>query len=158
MPRKTISSEPSEQAPVYVPTVSRKIFLALLIILLIATGVWLGVSFNAPQRESLSPYSAVYLASGDIYFGKFSRYPEPHMTDAWHLDRGVDKNNNPQVGLSSMKNVLWAPGDTMYFGKNQIVFWTRVRTDSPLIKYLSGQEVPPPAPTPQEPPQSTSTP
>jgi hypothetical protein len=117
-------------------------FFALFLVVLVILGVWIGFAANKdPKAES--QYSAVYLTTGDVYFGKFSRFPMPHMTGAWHLDRGVDKNNNPQIGFSEVKNAFWGPAETMYFSKGQIVFWTKLRNDSPIIKILTGEQQPP---------------
>lgn len=141
--------------------VSHKVFfLILFIIVLIALGVWLGMASKAdPKAES--PYAAVYLTTGDIYFGKFSRFPMPHITDAWHLDRGVDKNGTPQMGLSEVKNAFWAPSGDIYLNRNQIVFWTELRNDSQLIPVLSGKQqisVPPGISAPVNPPSGQTAP
>jgi len=155
MPKKTVQyrvASPFEPDGDSNPVVERRgagnkfpgktIMIAVLVVVLIILGVWIGRSFGKTDPNGNSAYSAVYLTTGDIYFGSFSRFPTPHITNAWHLDRGVDKNNQPQLGLSAMKDAVWAPANTLYLNAKEIVFWTRLRNDSPLIKSLSGQAQP----------------
>ncbi len=118
----------------------KKIILGVIIlfVVLIALGVWAGswfVSHWQPTNPSgPSAYTALYLTTGDIYFGKFSRFPTPHMTDVWFLQRGTNQNNQPQFGVLPFGSAFWGPVDTVYFNENQILFWTSLRNDSQVVK------------------------
>ncbi|OGZ52512.1 MAG: hypothetical protein A3B25_02380 [Candidatus Ryanbacteria bacterium RIFCSPLOWO2_01_FULL_48_26] len=125
-------------------------------IILIALGIWVGswlVSRWQPVNPSgPSPYTAVYMITGDIYFGKFSRFPKPHMTDVWFLQRGTTQNNQQQFGVLPFASAFWGPVSTVYFNENQILFWASLRNDSQVVKALQnptsipqGAEVAPPA-------------
>ncbi len=88
-----------------------------------------------------SPYSAVYLVTGDIYFGKLSWFPHPHLTSVWLLQRGVNGQNQPQFAVVPLKSVVWGPGDRMDLNERQIVFWTRLAGNSPVVKAIENPQV-----------------
>ncbi len=117
---------------------------AIVLILLVA-GFFIGRALSRPAV--LSPYSAVYMASGDMYFGKFSRWPHARITDAWHLDRGP----NGEAGLSPMSSVAWGPGPAIQLNEDQIIFWVALRSDSPLVQALKTGQAPPQDPAAQPP-------
>lgn len=130
----------------------RTIGIAVLIVILVALGVWIGTMMNMQSDEAeLSPYSAVYMSTGDVYFGEFSRFPKPHIKNVYLLQRAVDQGNNPQLQIVPLKSVFWAPGDTLYLNGKNIVFWARLRADSQVAKIIEdpsllqggGQQLPP---------------
>ena len=87
----------------------------IVVMLLVGIGVWVGVSMikgGNSSQPALSPYSAVYLSTGDIYFGTLSWSPSPHMEDAWFLQRGTDAKGNATVGVYPFSQVAWGPSDT----------------------------------------------
>ena len=53
----------------------------------ILVGVHMGASNAADNTASLSPYSAVYLSTGDIYFGILDWSPTPHIENPWFLQK-----------------------------------------------------------------------
>jgi len=121
---------------------SKVIFLGMVIGILIALGVCAGIWIAGMQSGSVnpdgaSPYSAVYLSTGDIYFGKLSWFPSPHMTDVWFIQRSQDQSGQPQVGVASMQSVFWGPVDEINFNSKDIVFWTRLKNSSQLVQALS---------------------
>lgn len=113
----------------------KKIFWGIVIIVvlvLIAAGVWMAVAASKnPNGES--PYSAVYLTSGDIYFGKLSWFPQPHLTDVWYLQRTTDASGQAQVSVAPLKNVFWGPMDEVSLNASQILFTTRLSNSSQLV-------------------------
>lgn len=124
--------------------ISKNILIIILIAVLLALGVWLGMSLSDSEN---SKYSAVYLSTGDIYFGEFSRWPKPHITNAWYLERGANAENQPQIGVVPMKAVFWAPAEHLYLNPKQIIFRTRLRSDSPIVQAMENPTGQPPGPT-----------
>jgi len=47
-----------------------------------------------------NPYYAVYLQTGDMYFGKLSRFPKLTLSDVWFLQRNIDEE---QGGFNLIK-------------------------------------------------------
>lgn len=119
---------------------SKKLILALVlaVVVIIALGLWLGFKFIGPKDPAgPSEYSAVYLSTGDIYFGKLSWFPWPHMKNVWFMQRGVDQQNQTQLGLAPLKNAFWGPVDEIYLNSKQVIFWTSLRNDSQVAQALA---------------------
>jgi hypothetical protein len=113
--------------------------IVVIILLLVGAGVWVGVAMIAgnSSQPALSPYSAVYLSTGDIYFGKLSWSPTPHMEDAWFLQRGTDAKGNPTVGVYPFNQVAWGPSSEVYFNGQQIIFWARLNGTSSIAQLIA---------------------
>jgi hypothetical protein len=138
------------------------IILILVIILIVAVAVWIALVVARPNESGPSTYSAVYLSTGDIYFGKLSWFPWPKMKDVWYLQRGVDQQNQPQLGVAQFKNAFWGPIDEIYLNPKEIIFWTSLRKDSQLTKAFANptsvQSAVPPQQVPEgNAPVATST-
>ena len=82
----------------------------IIILILVGVGVWLGVSLGRATRGGASPYSAVYLTTGDVYFGKLSWFPKVRLTNVWLLQRNVDSRNQPQLGLAPFTSAFLGTG------------------------------------------------
>lgn len=110
-------------------------FWGIVIIVIIAAAVaWTWIAIIAMHSpEGPSPYSAVYLTSGDVYFGKLSWFPQPHMTDVWYLNRSMGANGQTQVSIAPLKDVFWGPVNDVTFNPQQILFWTSLSNSSPLV-------------------------
>lgn len=112
---------------------------AIVVVLLIGAGVWVGVTMIAgnAQQAALSPYSAVYLSTGDIYFGKLSWSSTPHMADAWFLQRSTNAKGVPTVGVYPFSQVAWGPAGDISFNPSQIIFWTRLSATSSIAQLIA---------------------
>ena len=110
-----------------------KFLIVVAVIVLAALGIAAGLAWKGGESGA-SEYAAVYLVTGDVYFGKLSWFPHPRMTNVWLLERGVNAQNQPQLGITPFKNAVWGPVDEITFSEKQIVFWTRLRSDSPVLK------------------------
>ncbi len=116
-----------------------KVLLMLLVVVLVVVGVWVGL-LVAGGKGAASSYTAVYLASGDIYFGKLYWFPSPKLVDAWLLQRSVDQQNQPQLGLVPFKNAFWKPQGDIYLNSKQILFWAPVAADSQVATALANPQ------------------
>jgi hypothetical protein len=131
------------------------ITLVLIVAVIVTLAFWLGsVFFAAKNPAAPSEYSAVYLSTGDIYFGKLSWFPWPHMKNVWYLQRGQDVQGQAQLGLVPLKNVFWGPIDEIYLNPKDVVFWTSLRNDSQVAQAFANPSALMPAPVPS---QGTST-
>ncbi len=115
------------------------VLIVIVVVLLVAAGVWAGVAVVAGRssQSTLSPYSAVYLSTGDIYFGELDWSPSPHMEDAWFLQRGTDAKGNATVGVYPFNQVAWGPSSEVYFNSSQIIFWTRLNATSSIAQLIA---------------------
>ncbi len=133
-------------------------FLIVLIIVLIAVGIFVGVSLGNQTSQNqagdkTSEYSAVYLSTGDIYFGKLDWFPFPRIEGPWHLERS---SGSGQLSIVPLKLVAWGPiSETMYLNPKEIVFWSRLMESSPVAKAI---EAGPPATAPNAPQEQAPQP
>lgn len=130
-----------------------KFFSIILIIVValvfISAGIWIGLAMgNRPSGANdaaFSPYSAVYLSTGDVYFGKLEWFPSPHLEDAWYLDRTTDVNGSTEVNVYPFNKVIWGPANVVYFNAQQIIFWTRLAADSAVAQIIENPNAPAPS-------------
>jgi len=114
------------------------IALAVVILIFIGAGVWFGFYWSSrqPNPAGASEYSAVYLSTGEIYYGVLSWFPSPRLTNVWLLQRGVDQDNQPQLSIGAFNRSFWGPVDEVRLNPKQIIFWTRLRNDSQVLKLI----------------------
>jgi hypothetical protein len=133
------------------------------VILLLLLGIAAGFVMSGGKNPDISSYSAVYLSTGDVYFGHLTWFPHPRLTNVWLLQRGVNAQNQPQFGVVPFKNALWAPVDSIDLNSRDIVFWTSLRADSAMAKAMENpasvqaQPQPPEGNFPATPQNATGT-
>jgi len=111
---------------------------AFVVVLAAATVLYISRPGSASNDDFKgSQFTAVYLSTGDIYFGKMDWFPWPRMKNVWFLQRGADQNNQPQYGLAPFKGVFWTPIDEINLNPKDIVFWTKIKDGSELAKALA---------------------
>lgn len=118
-----------------------KVLVGLVVILVIALGgvlYWQKGGFD-------SKYSAVYLNTGDIYFGKLSRFPRMTLRDVWFLQKGNDAQQG--FGLSKFEDAFWGPEDKMVIDDESVIWVTELKADSEVIKAIKNPRVAAPAQT-----------
>jgi hypothetical protein len=115
------------------------IFTIVVLIALVGVGIWVGtrLSGGGSSSSALSPYSAVYLSDGNVYFGTLSWVPSPHIDDAWFLEHGTDAKGDPTVNVYPFSQVAWGPSETVYFNSQQIIFWTRLAATSDVAQLMA---------------------
>src|SRR3989344_2900556 len=81
-----------------------------------------------------SAYSAVYLRSGDLYFGKIVRFPYFGLKNVYTLQATQDPSN--PLRIQKFSQIFWGPEDYLRLNREEIVWHTRLRSDSELRKLL----------------------
>lgn len=112
-----------------------KALLGLVVVLLVAlAGViyWQKGGFE-------EKYSAVYLNTGDIYFGKLSRFPRMTLRDVWFLQKGSDAQQG--FGLSKFEKAFWGPEDEMMINDKNVIWVTELKDDSEVVKAIKNPQV-----------------
>jgi hypothetical protein len=87
-------------------------------------------------------YYAVYLDSGDVYFGHLSYFPRLTLKGAHFLMRDEER-----VTISSFKEAAWGPEDKLYLNPDNVLWTVKLRSDSPVLDLLKGigpSTMPPP--------------
>jgi len=129
---------------------TNKVLVGLVVVLAVALGVvlyWQKVGFE-------TRYSAVYLNTGDIYFGKLSRFPRTTLRDVWFLQK---EGEGQGVALSKFENAFWGPKDKMVINEESIIWATELTEDSEVVRAIKNPQSVAPAQTGTMPTQSAMT-
>lgn len=112
-----------------------KILLTLVVVLLVSLGFvifWQKIGYGRS-------YYAVYISTGDLYFGKLSRFPKLALTDVWFLQKNNDAQN--PYGLSKFDKAFWAPEDKLYLNSKNIIWITEIKEDSQLTQFFKNPQL-----------------
>lgn len=108
-----------------------KILLVLVVVLVIVILVIAGFYFW-PKMSFQKSYYAVYLDTGDLYFGELSHFPSLTLSNVWYLQRDGQGNNQ----LAEFTKAPWGPKGTIKLNKDKIVWTAEISDASQLIPYL----------------------
>ena len=105
----------------------------------VAAGFHIFHSIRTPSVKFSTPYQAVLLTNGSVYFGHLQDYGSSHsiLTDVFY----VVSQTNPET--KQVSNVLVKRGkelhepDRMYINPNQIVFVETVGTNSTVAQHIA---------------------
>lgn len=137
-------------------------------LLLAALALYLGLSGNVgseSRKINDKEYQAVFLNSGQVYFGKIkalnSRYVD--LTNVFYIE------NNNQTNTTSSQNTnytlrklgtteLHAPEDEMLISKDQVTFWENLKDSGQVVTKIKEYYQNPSANTSSSNSQSTTSP
>lgn len=108
-----------------------KILLVIVVVLLVALAFVLYWQKGGFQKS----YWAVYLNTGDLYFGKIERFPKTSLTDVWFLQMNSQNEENP-LSLVKLEQIFWGPEDKIYFDNESVVWKTKLRDDSSVVEFI----------------------
>ena len=111
------------------------ILLGLVIALIVALGGVLYWQKGGFEEK----YTAVYLNTGDIYFGKLSRFPRMTLSDVWFLQKG--RNEQQGFALSKFEKAFWGPEDKMVINDETVIWTTELKGDSEIIKAIKNPQI-----------------
>ncbi len=103
----------------------------VVLVSLVVLGIVVGAIFSFIRR----PYMAVYLVTGDIYFGRVSSFPRVTIRDPWFFRRAEDGS----VSLERFSDAVWMPEDVIKINRDQIVFMARISENSQIIAMMEGR-------------------
>jgi hypothetical protein len=109
------------------------------LLVVVATGFHIFHSIRTSSVKFSTPYQAVLLTNGSVYFGHLQDYGSSHpiLTDVFY----VVSQTNPET--KQVSNVLVKRGkelhepDRMYINPNQIVFVETVGTNSTVAQHIA---------------------
>jgi len=96
-------------------------------------------------------YQVVVLKTGEVYFGKLSFFPSPHLKDAWFVrqESAGKEGEEPNLMLYPVSNLYFTPKNVIYFPKESISWWANLSEEgrvSTLIKSQKAQVFQPQTP------------
>lgn len=122
---------------------TNKILLALVIILaaiLISLFIWQGWG----RQPS---YYAVYLQSGDLYFGRLVRFPYFGLKQVYVLQLNPQNQESP-FSIQRFPNTIWGPKDYLKINRDQVVWLTELDPNGQFAQLIrSNPNLAPPAAT-----------
>ena len=100
------------------------------------------------------PYYAVYLRTGDLYFGHLGKFFSKYtLTNVYLLQR--DSSGN--FSLQKFEQSAYQPEDKIVLNKDNIVWISKLQKESPLTSVLEGKQAPTPTTIPPETSTTTTT-
>lgn len=115
-----------------------------IIISIIMLAVLFGAGIRILGKEK--PWTSVFLANGQVYFGKLSALPLKStvmLKDIYYLQvrQALQPAENPQepaqqISLVKLGSELHGPEDEMFIPKNQILFWEKMKEDSQVVQAI----------------------
>ena len=112
-----------------------KILVGVVGILLVALGIviyWQKVGFE-------KPYWAVYLDTGDLYFGKLNKFPKLSLSDVYFLQRNPNDQQNP-LSLAKFSQAFWGPEDRVYLNEKNVVWKAKLREDGQVVQFIKNPQ------------------
>lgn len=98
------------------------------IIIVIAVVLWLVGVFS-------SSYYAVYLNTGDLYFGSLSPFSST-LTHVWYIQKD---GQSQSLALADFSKVVWGSSGNLELNKDNVVWMTKLASDSKMIPVLKGE-------------------
>lgn len=114
-----------------------KFFKIALIVAIILLMILVYLSFIDKSKSIKNPYYAVYLQTGDMYFGKLSRFPKLTLSDIWYLQRNIDDEKGG-FNLAKFSNAMFGPKDKIELNKENVVWISKLRDDSQVVQFIQG--------------------
>ena len=130
----------------------KKILFAFAIALIVVLGLtvyWQLIGFK-------QSYWAVYLNTGDLYFGQLNRFPTLSLSDVWFIQRNAQNTTNPFT-LVKFEQTFWKPESKIYLSEKDIVWKARLQNDSPVLQAIKNSAASQNQGQQNQLPQSTST-
>ncbi|MFA5459802.1 MAG: hypothetical protein WC283_00465 [Candidatus Paceibacterota bacterium] len=113
-----------------------KFFKIALVIAIILLVVLVYLSFIDKAKAIKNPYYAVYLRTGDMYFGKISKFPKFTLSDVWFLQANLNEQGG--FNLTEFDKAIFGPSDEIEINKDDIVWISKLRDESEVVKYIQG--------------------
>lgn len=82
-------------------------------------------------RFAEAPYFAVYMATGDLYFGQLHTFPSMSLTNVHYLRQNPPGAPEPYT-VARFTDSLWMPQDRLDLNPSQIVWKAEVKSGSPV--------------------------
>lgn len=157
--RPTIAPERKEtEAPTPVPRIARNespkkkkgltkwLLIAAAAVLVVGALGWFFLFRGsvAGQIEG-NNYQAVFLTSGQVYFGKLSFVDDKYMklTDVFYIQTSStstnvqsSNTNNSDMQLIKLGNEIHGPKDTMVISRDQVLFFENLKDDGKVAKTI----------------------
>ncbi len=110
--------------------------LILFLVFLIPFLIFLGIAKLTNIWPFNNNWQAVFLTNGEIYFGHLIWLPRPHLLNVWYIKKTPVKDGKFKENLTSLNSIYWKPNDILYLESENIIWWTNLRKNSPIVKFI----------------------
>ncbi len=103
-------------------------------------------------------YYAVSLRTGDVYFGRLTRFPAFGLKQVYLIQTNQNDPNNP-FSVQRFRNAFWGPEDFLRINRDGVVWMARLNPEGQLAQLIienpeltpppTAPAAPAPLPTPQ---------
>ncbi|KPJ71257.1 hypothetical protein AMJ50_02760 [Parcubacteria bacterium DG_74_3] len=84
-----------------------------------------------------SNYYAVYLSTGDIYFGKLVCCSRYILEDSYYLR--VSQDQGAPISVERFQDAFWAPRGKLKLNSESVVWIVRLAPTSPVVEYIEAR-------------------
>lgn len=84
-------------------------------------------------------YYAVYLRSGDVYFGTLTRSPKLMLGNAYALVK--NDNNKDPFRIVKVTDMAWGPKGELELNQKQALWIAELAEDGTVMKYIKSQAI-----------------
>lgn len=122
------------------------VFLAGIVLVGCAVLWFFGSKNSIASEVDGSKYQAVFLATGEVYFGKLTILPDGYykMKDVYYIQKkATESTDDGQVAAQSnnmelikLGNELHSPTDSMFFNRDQVLYFENLKSDSDFMKKI----------------------
>ncbi|MCA9343896.1 hypothetical protein KC947_03015 [Candidatus Saccharibacteria bacterium] len=125
--------------------------LAVVLVVVLGAGVFFGKQYLSTKNNTLagvdsSKIQALFLANGQVYFGRISLSDKNtiRISDIYYLqvaqkvqpDNGDNKEANAEPQLIKLGEELHGPEDTMFINRDQVTFWENLKDNSKVVEAI----------------------
>lgn len=105
-------------------------------IFVIITGLIFTASFYLYKKDRQETRTAVFLSTGQVYFGKLVRVNKENIVlkDIYYLSdtKDLSANDGKKISIVKLGEELHGPKDLMYIQRTHILFYEEMRSDSKI--------------------------
>ncbi len=103
------------------------VVITILVLIVAALVVW-KVAFKS------ATYSAVFMRTGDLYFGELMQFPSFGLKSVYTLSVTQDAQN--PISIQRFKNVFWGPQDWLKINRDEVVWITDLDPQGQLAQLI----------------------
>lgn len=110
----------------------------VLMLVVILLAIFLGALLWMPSVFG-SSYYAVYMTSGDLYFGKMAWYNSHILKDVRAIQQQKDEKEQPVLSLVDFsKSVVWGPAGDLRLNEKNVLWTSKLTDESQVVKLIKG--------------------
>ncbi len=103
------------------------IIVVVLVLLIAGWGVW--------KITSGSQFSAVYLTTGELYFGKLVHFPNYGLKQVYTLQVNTQDQENP-LSIQKFGDVFWGPEDFLKINRDRVIWSAGLDSEGQMAQFL----------------------